>query len=113
MAQTNEEMLNSSGGNMMWGEFVRYMGLLLLMSTVAYGGDCRGYFSQDPISPWKGAPWRLGAFMTGWKFERITSSLRLINVPPPSYRDKLHEVRAIIKAWNEHMKDCFIPGWVS
>ena len=51
--------------------------------------------------------------MTGWKFDQITSSLRLTNVPPPSYRDKFHKVRALIAAWNKHMTECFIPGWVS
>ena len=113
LIQTNDATKNGSEGEMTWGEFVRYIGLWLLISTVAYGGDCRSYFSNNPVSPWKGAPWRLGAYMTGWKFERITSSLRLTDTPTPSYRDKFHEVRGLIDAWNEHMLDCFIPGWVS
>ena len=51
--------------------------------------------------------------MAGWKFERITSCLRLIVRDPPAYRDKYHEVRDLITAWNDHMKKMFIPEWVS
>ena len=98
---------------MSWGEFVRYLGLWILMSSVGYGGDRRSYFSSEPISPWNGAPWRLGKYMTGWKFERITSSLRLTAAARPSYGDKFHEVRGLIDGWNAHMQACFIPGWVS
>ena len=113
LPETNLEMQNGAGGEMSWGEFVRYLGLWILMSTVGYGGDRWRYFSSEPISPWNGAPWRLGKYMTGWKFERITSSLRLTAAPRPSYCDKFHKVRSLIDGWNEHMKSCFIPGWVS
>ena len=110
---TNKEMQNGKGGEMPFGEFVRYLGLWILMSTVGYGGDRRSYFSSGPISPWEGAHWRLGKHVSGWKFERITSSLRLTAAKRPSYRDEFHEVRDIIDAWNAHMKACFIPGWIS
>ena len=51
--------------------------------------------------------------MAGWKFERITFCLRLTVRDPPAYRDKFHEVRDLIAAWNDHMREVFIPGWVS
>ena len=51
--------------------------------------------------------------MTGWKFERITTSLQLTDAVPPLFRDKFHEIKGLIEAWNAYMIDCFIPGRVS
>ena len=70
LARTNEEIQNGEEGEMTWGEG-RYMGLCLLMATVAYGGDRCGYFSQDPISPWDGAPWWLNKYMAGGSSSRL------------------------------------------
>ena len=98
MVQTNNAMKNGSGCKMTWGNFVQYIGLWILMSMVVYGGDRCSYFSQDPFSPLKGAPCRLDGYMTRWKFNRITSSLQLMDTSTPPYRDKFHKVMGLITA---------------
>ena len=44
LTATNREMKNGAGGEMTWGEFVQYIGLWMLMSTVASGVDRRYFF---------------------------------------------------------------------
>ena len=51
--------------------------------------------------------------MAGWKFEAIVASLRFTDRPYPSYKDKFHEVRQMVEAWNKNMIDVFVAGWVS
>ena len=43
------------------------------------------FFTADPVSYWDGAPWRLGQYMAGWKFEHITAHLCLTDKEPPAY----------------------------
>ena len=47
------------------------------------------------------------------RFEQITSSLTFTDIPFPQYTDKFHEVRQMIIEFNHHMKEVFIPSWVS
>ena len=113
LKQTNMEMMNGRGGEITWGEFMRFVGLWLLMSTVAIGCDRSSYWDSTLPSMWKGAPFRLGEYMAGWKFEAIVASLRFTDRPYPSYKDKFHEVRQMVEAWNKNMIDVFVAGWVS
>ena len=113
MKMTCVELMNGRGGEITWGEFVRFIGIWLLMSTVAIGCDRTSYWDNSVPSMWKGAPFRLGEYMPGWKFEAIIASLRFTDRPYPLYKDKFHEVRQMIEAWNANMDNVFCPGWVS
>ena len=96
-----------------FGELMVYIGLWLLMSTTSNGCDRRAFWENSPISPWKGAPFRFNEYMPLSRFDYITKSLTFTNLSPPTYVDKFHEVRQLIKGWNQHMKKCFIPSWIS
>ena len=56
MKATNIAMMEDSGGEITWGEMVRYIGLWLIMSTVASGVDRKRFFTSNPVSCWDGAP---------------------------------------------------------
>ena len=96
-----------------WGELLVYIGIWLLMATTVAGCDRRCYWENSPISPWKGAPYRFNEYMNYTRFEHITRNLTFTNIPFPNFRDKFHEVRLLIAAFNQHMSDVFIPSWVS
>ena len=113
LKQTNLEMAQGRGGEITWGKFMRFVGLWLLMSTVAIGCDRSSYWDSSLPSMWKGAPFRLGEYMSGWKFEAIIAALRFTDIPYPSYTDKFHEVRQMVEEWNANMMEVFIAGWVS
>ena len=98
---------------MTWGELLIYFGLWLLMATINIGCYCRSYWENSPVSLWKGAPYRFNENMTLATFEQITSTLIFTDIPFPQYSDKFHEVRQIINEFNHHMKEVFIPSWVS
>ena len=95
-----------------YGEFLVFIGLWLLMST-QQGCDRRDYWSLKAPNEFEGAPYRFGVYMSRTRFEAILANLRLTNIPAPSFVDKFHEVRQLLKAWNDHMKEVFIPGWIN
>lgn len=74
-----------------WGEFLVFLGIWLLMSTVK-GPQQRDYWSSKVPSPLQGAPWRVNHFMTQNRFEAILSSLVYTNIPSPSYHDPFHPI---------------------
>ncbi len=51
--------------------------------------------------------------MSGTCFESITRALRYTKKEKPSFRDRFHQVRELIVAWNKHMAKVFVPGWIS
>ena len=95
------------------GEFMVYIGLWILMSTTASGCDRRSYWENSPISPWSGAPFQFNEYMSYTRFNAIAQNLTFTNIAFPTWRDKFHEVRQMIAAWNKHMAKVFTPGWIS
>ena len=61
----------------------------------------------------EGAPFRIGHYMNGYRFDQIAYDLRFTTREPPTLRDAFHQVRDLIKAFNDHMKIIFIPVWIS
>ena len=51
--------------------------------------------------------------MTKRQFNAILSSLNYTNVPFPMFKDKFHEVRQVLDAFNDRMTEIFSPTWVS
>lgn len=101
-----EKMLNI-------GEFLRYLGLWLIMSTMK-GFKKEDFWSSRPISLFDGAPYRfddIGISMT--RFDEITAALSFTTKEPPTYLDKFFFIRQMITQWNKNMGEVFCPSWVS
>ena len=94
------------------GEFVKYIGIWLLLSTVNAGGKRKQFWSPEPPNPFEGAPFRFNAYMSHTRFELITKALKYTARPTPSYRDPIHEVRDLITSFNVLMEKKFVSGWV-
>ncbi len=67
--------------------------------------------SKDYHARTNACPYNFKDFMSKKRFSTITRELRLTNNAPPTYRDRFWEVREIIKSWNDHMADIFVPAW--
>lgn len=94
-----------------YGEFLRWLGLWLLMSTTR-GSHRREFWNTLPVSHFKGAPFRLGEYMDRNRFEEILKAIRYTNMTT-NRPDKFFEVRQLQDEWNKNMTKNFIPSWVS
>ena len=95
-----------------YGEFLWWIGVWLLMSTL-HGPDRAAFWSLTDINRFHGAPWRLGDLMSRKRFDAILRSIFYTDQEKPAYRDKFWEVRQMIVAWNDNMAEQFTPSWVS
>ena len=73
---------------MIYGEFIRWIGLQLLMSTCSAGNNRRLFWSEKPISAFEGVPFRLNEYMSRTRFDKILQKLSFTSVPAPTYCDK-------------------------
>ena len=71
------------------GEFTRWLGIVLLMSTVQ-GCHRRDFWSIAEIDAFDGAPYRFNCWMARDRFEEIMSNLTLTNIDYPAYKDGFH-----------------------
>lgn len=95
-----------------YGEFLRWIGIWLLMSC-KQGATRREGWSSEPPSLYKGSESRYGSLMSRNRFEAILYAIRYTNVVPPTFRDPFHEVRQMVNAWNGNMENVFEPSWIS
>ncbi|KAL7578819.1 hypothetical protein ACA910_016040 [Epithemia clementina (nom. ined.)] len=107
---TNNEMRSKS--SLTYGEFLRWMGLWLLMSTML-GPQRHEFWSVSPIDAFDGATLRLGIWMSRNRFDEILAALQFTDRAPPTFRDKFWEVRQMLEAWQENMNKMFYPGYVN
>ena len=85
-----------SGDPVTYGELLKWIGLWVLMSTVD-GSDQWSFWSTRDIDIFKGAPFRLAAFMSRNHFENILNNLVYTSADPPAFRDPFWEVRWMIQ----------------
>ena len=82
---------NIGGSPVSRGEMLTYLGLWLLMSSVATGGNTHAHWNNSDPSPFKGSPFILHIFMS-LRFDAITKALSFTDHTTPLYRDKCWEV---------------------
>ena len=92
-------------------EFFRFLGCLLFIACHPGVGDRDLWWSNKPISPRDGAPFRLNAYMSKNRFKDIMNAIRYTNKEQPEYHDKFHDVRQMQDAWNDHMTAHYFSGW--
>ena len=95
-----------------YGEFLHWMGLWVLISTVD-GLDRHSFWSSKSVNIYECAPFRLGKYMTCTHFEEILSSLCYTDKSPPTLLDRFWEIQELIVAWNKNMDENFIPSWIN
>ena len=103
---------NITGDRVTYGEFLRWLGLWFLMSTVI-GPSRESFFLNQICNEFSEAPFRVSQYMSRRRFDKILAAIRYPKSDPPSYKDRFWEVRELIDAWNNNMSAVFSPGWVS
>ena len=112
MVQTNDN-LPDGFDKVTVNEFVRYLGLWMLMGSFIGEHDRRDWwYSSDPH--WKGGyPFRSNEFMSRRRFDMITIYLKLHDkTTTPDYPDKFHSIRPLVSAWNDNMTKQFSSSWM-
>ena len=94
------------------GEWLRFVGILLLLSTVTCFNR-RDFWSTQPIDIEFGAPYRFNDWMSLHRFEAILTALTFTDEDRPEYRDRFWTVRKMIELWNDNMREVYCPSWVS
>ena len=108
LPETNKHLTN----DLTVGEFLRFIGLWLIMATTE-GNQRNDFWASTPVSIFDGAPFRLNEYITGRRFKKILSALRLTSTDPPSFQDRFHPVRDLLDAFNKNMQKVFTPSWIS
>ena len=99
-----------------FGELLRYIGMMLFMlcymklpnyfwRPAARTGD----YSEDEENDMPS--FTFNRYMSRRCYLAITSALQFTTQPPPSFRDKVWQIRDLILAWNEHMQTIFVAAW--
>lgn len=83
------------------------------MLTVACGSSRKLFRSDFEPSPFHGVPFRLHSYMCENQFESMMKALSITDTKPPLYIGKFPGVRVLLESFDYHMKEIFIPSWVS
>jgi hypothetical protein len=117
LAAMTSTAIQESGGNgstapVTFGEMI--LGIRLLMST-QQGWTVDDYWSYSLESANQGdcpCPFNMQTFMIMRRFCCINRFLTFTNVRAPTFVDRFLEIYQMIKAWNTHMVNVFLAGWV-
>ena len=83
--QTNNHLeANGFHHDLSYGEFLWWIGVWLLMSTL-HGPDRAAFWSLTDINRFHGAPWRLGDLMSRKRFDAILRSIFYTDQEKPAY----------------------------
>ena len=97
-----------SGDPITYGELLHWIGLWVMMSTVA-GSDHRSFWLTHDLDIFDGSFFTLSNYMTQTWFENILNNLTYMNKKPPEFRDQFWEVRDMLDCWNRN----FVPTWIN
>ena len=111
LPKTNNN-LHHGHDQLQYGEFLQWLGLWLLMSTMV-GPQQHEYWAAYPINAFRGVPLRLGVWMSRAGFDAILVALSFTDRDPPPFLDKFWEVRQMIDAWGSNMNNVFAPGYIN
>ena len=102
------EVLGETVEPLTLGEFIRFIGLWLMMSCFS-GIERKSWWSQTvpTMDRAHGAPYRFNSFMTRNRFDAIVAALRYTDQPVPQFQDRFFQVWQLIDAWNMHMSNEF------
>jgi hypothetical protein len=98
--------------NLDYGEFLQFVGILLVISSSSTGHTRRDYWATKPHGQ-RQAPFKFNKYMSRNRFEAIQRNLQFTDEKKPTYKDPFWEVRQMIDAWNSNMEIIFIPSFIS
>ena len=108
--ETNKTL---QGGMLDLQEFYVWLGCHFYMACFQGITDRRLWWSKETIDKFKGAPFRLGEYISFSRFRNIGQSIRYTDKALPEFIDRFHEVRSLIDAWNLHMQKNYCPSWLN
>ena len=108
-----ESGLHGSKAPVTFGEMIRFLWIRLLMSTQqGWTVDDYWRYSEAANQTDCPCPFNMSPFMSMRRFRSINRHLTYTDAQAPTYTDRFWEIRQLIKAWNTHMANVFLAGWV-
>ena len=108
------QMNQNLGMPMNLQEFYVWLGCIFYMACFQGIRDRDQRWSLAPINQFKGAPFQLNAYMSKTRFTNITGAIQYADKAEPLlFVDRFHEVRQMIKAFNEYYEREYSPAWIS
>jgi len=108
--QTNK---NIEGEELTLSEFYVWLGVNFLIGCCEGIVDRRDWWSTDPVTDFKGAPYRMSKYISGNRYDAINAAMRFTDEEAPNFEDKLHEVRKMLLFFNSHYEQNYSPAWLS
>ncbi len=108
--QTNK---NIEGEELTLSEFYVWLGVNFLIGCCEGIVDRRDWWSTDPVTDFKGAPYRMSKYISGNRYDAINAAMRFTDEEAPDFEDKFHEVRKMLLLFNSHYEQNYIPSWLS
>jgi hypothetical protein len=113
LANTNDAIAALGESELVWGEFLWFLGILAIMTTVS------GFKRDDFWSVYRTfdqrenhCAYRFNPYMSKQQFYIIMRELRLTGRLPPCFADKFWQVRELVAAFNTHIASIFVSSWV-
>jgi hypothetical protein len=99
-------------------EFYKWLGCHFFMACFQGINNRDDWWSQQPISMFEDAPFRLNGYMTRNHFLNITTHIHFTNNDMPtvassSFVDRFHEVCQMLDAFNDHYNRNYAASWLS
>ena len=92
-------------------EYVYWLGLTVIMGCFEGISHHHQWFSKEPITVDKGAPFCLNKWMVGNQYKEIMQLHHFTNEEPSPYEDKLFEVQQMQEWWNHHYSTEYSPSY--
>ncbi|KAL7460318.1 hypothetical protein ACHAXS_001694, partial [Conticribra weissflogii] len=86
--QTNK---NIEGEELTLSEFYVWLGVNFLIGCCEGIVDRRDWWSTDPVTDFKGAPYRMSKYISGNRYDAINAAMRFTDEEAPDFEDKFHE----------------------
>ena len=94
-------------------EFIKWLGIRLVMRCYKRKWGRRDWWSKDNILIRRGPPLNLNEYMSRVRFEQIRTRIKYIDEDPPHYVDMFFHAWKLVEAWNVNTSTNFNPGWIS
>ena len=101
-----------SGDPITYSELLRWIGLWVMMSTLA-GSDRRRFWSTHDLDIFYSSFFTLSNYMTQTWFENILNNLTYMKKKPPEFHDRFWEVCDMLDWWNKNMANNFVLSWIN
>ncbi len=103
---------NLPGDDLTLSEFYVWLGINMLIGCYSGILDWHDWWLMEQINDFRGAPLHTGKRMSYKRFDAIDAAIQFTDEDAPGFDDKFHEMRKMIKIFNDHYSINYSPSWI-